>query len=263
MPDSYDLALLGLDENSEIRQLVGRFPDIQPRAYRDGEYLIRENEESQDIFIVLRGGLVVEQAPAVPGAPPLILACVLADLDDLAIVGEMACLGSQRRAASVKSSGRSHTLCLNPVHIDGILERFPGLTRVICRQFSRRLKDTAGSLVALQGRFALNPLRRMAEPGERLFAAGGQAGELFQLAAGSVRLERAGVVREVTPEDLPMGLLELEPFLRGSVHSASATVATPAFLAVIGQGEREAVVRCFPQLVLAILAAALSESPAR
>jgi 3-phosphoglycerate kinase len=69
-----------------------------------------------------------------------------------------------------------------------------------------------------------------------------------------VRLERDGAAAVLTAEALPMGLLEPEAFLRGGVHAATATAEEPAFLAVIGAAEREAVVRCFPALVLEILA---------
>jgi len=256
VPEPYDIASLGLAAGDEVLQLLRRFPEIEPLAYREGEYLIREDEASQDIFIVLRGALVVEQAPPVPGGAPVVLACVQAGPEAPAIVGEMAYLGSQRRAASVRSSGRSHALCLRPAHIDGVLEGFPALTRVICRQFSRRLQDTDRALSGLQARFALNSRRRLAQPGEPLFAQGDPATEVVQLVAGAVRLEQAGTVRILTAEDLPMGLLEPEAFLRGAAHAATASVEAPAFLAVIALAEREALVRCFPELVLRILAEA-------
>ena len=253
MPERFDLADLGLAPEAELVQLLRRFPDIEALAYREGEFLIREDEPSQDIFIAVRGALVVEQAAHIPGGAPVVLACLQAQPEALVIVGEMAYLGAQRRAAAVRSSGLSRVLRLAPVHIERILEGFPGLTRVICRQFSRRLQDTDRALCDLQGRFALNPERRLAQAGECLFACGAQAGELFQLATGAVRLERDGRVERVTPETLPSGLLGLEPFLRGGRHAASATVLEPAFLAVYGGADREAVVRCFPQLVLEIL----------
>jgi len=256
MAERIDSASLGLGEAEEVPRLLRQHPEIEAWAYREGEYLIREDEESQDIFIVLQGALVVEQAPAAPGGAPAILACVLAEPAEPAIVGEMAYLGAQRRAASVRSSGRSLALRLQPAHIDGVLEGYPGLTRVICRQFSRRLQDTDRALSGLQARFALNSRRRLAQPGEPLFAQGDPATEVVQLVAGAVRLEQAGTVRILTAEDLPMGLLEPEAFLRGAAHAATASVEAPAFLAVIALAEREALVRCFPELVLRILAEA-------
>ena len=254
MAERIDSASLGLGEAEEVPRLLRQHPEIEAWAYREGEYLIREDEESQDIFIVLQGALVVEQAPAAPGGAPAILACVLAEPAEPAIVGEMAYLGAQRRAASVRSSGRSLALRLQPAHIDGVLEGYPGLTRVICRQFSRRMQDTDRALHALQARFALDPRRRLAEPGEPLFAQGDPAAELIQLVAGAVRLECAGTVRVVTPEDLPDGFLEPEAYLRAGVHACAATVAEPAFLAVIAPAGREAVVRCYPDLALRLLA---------
>jgi CRP-like cAMP-binding protein len=254
MPEPFDFASLGLGAADEVPRLLGRCPDIEPLAYREGEYLIREDEASQDIFIVLQGALAVERAPAVPGGAPAMLACILAEPGAPAIVGEMAYLGAMRRSASVRSSGLSRALRLRPAHIEQVLEGFPELTRMICRQFSNRLRETDRSLHELQARFALNPTRRMAQAEERLFAASDPATTLYQLMAGTVRLERNGETRVLAADQLPMGLLELEPFLRGGVHAAAATVEGMAFLAEIPAGDREAVVRCFPELVLGILA---------
>jgi CRP-like cAMP-binding protein len=254
LPEPFDIARLGLGEADEGLQLLRRCPDLEALAYREGEYLIREGEEAQDIFLVLQGALVVERDPALPGGAPVMLACVLAEPVAPAIVGEMAYLGSMRRTASVRSSGLSHTLRLRPAHIDQVLDGFPGLTRMICRQFSRRLEETDRSLRDLQARFALNPRRRLAQPGERLFGAGEPAAALFQLMAGEVRLERDGVGQVLAAEALPMGLLEPEAYLRAGAHTATATVEGTAFLAEIPAGDREAVVRCFPELVLGILA---------
>jgi CRP-like cAMP-binding protein len=159
-----------------------------------------------------------------------------------------------RRSASVRSSGLSRALRLQPAHIDRVLDGFPELTRVICRQFSKRLQETDRSLRDLQARFALNPKRRMAQAGELLFSAGEPAAALFQLMAGSVRVERNGEAQVLSAEQLPMGLLEPEAYLRGGAHAASATVEGMAFLAEIPATDRAAVVRCFPELVLGILA---------
>ena len=250
MPQSYDLDSLGLDSASEPLRLFGQFPELGVLSFGEGEYLIREKEETQTIFIVLRGALVVEQAS---GATPAILACITAEQDAIAIVGEMAYLGAQARAASVRSCGRTYTLCLEPRHVEAILQGYPALTRIICRQFSQRLQETDKTLRTLQERFALGPVQRMGNPGEVLFAQGAPADRLFQLVAGSIRLEDANGVREVTAEDLPQGFLELRPFLARTPHTATATVGEAAFLVVIDAEHREAIVRCFPEQVLALL----------
>jgi CRP-like cAMP-binding protein len=252
--ERFDLASSALDVHPEIAALLEANPGIEPRIYRDGEFLMKEGEASQDIFVLLSGALVVEREGAAPGAPPAVLACITAE-DGVAIVGEMAYLGSLRRTASVRSSGMSRLLRLEPAHVDRIIEGFPMLTRVICMQFSRRLQETLASLSTLQARFALNPGRRMAQDGEVLFTQGSPAGELHQLMAGSVRLEADGRVETVTPESLPQGFLHLEAYLKGLPHPATARVEGMAFLAVLGEADKQTVVRTFPDLVLEALRA--------
>ena len=255
MPQPYAIASLNLEPGAEVLRLLAQFPDIEPVSFLDGARMVQEGEDSQEIFIVLRGALVVEQAPALAGGAPAMLACINAEPDDLAILGEMAYLGSQLRAASIRSVGRTHALRLEPRHIDGILEGFPMLTRVICRQFSRRLQDTDQSLRTLQGRFSLNPAQRMAQAGDILFTRGEPATSLFQVVAGSIRLDGPGGSRLVAPEDLSQGLLEPGPFLAGRAQAVTATAEAMTFLAVIDAAHREALVRCFPELVLELLAA--------
>jgi CRP-like cAMP-binding protein len=252
MPEPFDPAASPLAVHPEVAEFLARNPDLEGLKFRDGEFLVKEGEESQDIFILLAGGLVVERAPALPGAPPVILAC-LSPEEGVAIVGEMAYLGHLRRTASVRSAGMSEVLRLAPRHIDRILEGYPMLTRVICMQFSRRLQETLQSLSRLQARFALTPNRRVAQDGDVLFTRGAESLELHQLMAGTVRLEGDGWTRTVTPETTPQGFLDLEDFLRGGPRGCTGTVEGMAFLAVIGAQDREAVVSCFPGLALAAL----------
>jgi CRP-like cAMP-binding protein len=253
MPQAFDPASLHLEAASEEARLLAQFPDLLPLSFGDGEHLIREDATSREIYLVLRGAVVVEKASAAPGGTPVVLACLTVDPDSPAIIGEMAYLGDQPRAASVRSSGRTHALCLKPSHIDAILDGYPGLTRVICQQFSRRLQDTDQALRTLQSRFALAPTRRLAQPGEMLFSQGDPADALFQLVTGSVRLEGLEGLRILTPTELPQGFLEAGPYLAGGTHRATATVADTAFLAVIDQDHRQAWIRTFPEVVLASL----------
>jgi CRP-like cAMP-binding protein len=253
MPQAFDPASLCLNTTGEPLRLLAQFSDLLALSFGDGEFLIQEDAASREIFLLLRGAVVVEKASAAPGGMPVLLACLTVEPDCPVIVGEMAYLGDQPRAASVRSAGRTHALCLKPVHIDAILDGYPGLTRVICQQFSRRLQDTDQALRSLQSRFALAPVRRLATPGEVLFTRGAPADTLFQLVTGSVRLESPGGVRTLAPEDLPQGFLEAAPYLAGAAHRATATVAETAFLAAIDQDHRQAWIRTFPELVLASL----------
>lgn len=253
MPESFDLAKLDLDPASEVARLAAAYPGIAPRGFRDGELLTVEGEETQDVYIVLCGAFVVEKAPTQPGGRPTILATVQVDPDQPAIVGEMSLLGTHRRSANVRSVGMTRTLCLDPNHLEAVLEGFPGLTRILCRQFSTRLRDTNNRLKELQGQFALDPAQRAAEPGEVLFKAGEPADTLHQVLMGRITLVRDGVETSVTPDQLDQGFLEPRPFLAGTLHTATATVAETCFLVTVPAARREAVVRVYPSLVLGLL----------
>ena len=253
MPEAFDIRLLCLDGISELPSLVSRCPDVECLAFHDGEYLMREGEESQDLFIVVEGAYVVERPPDLPGAQASLLATVMVDPGEPSFVGEMAYFGSQRRSASVRSSGRTLALCLKRHHIDVIVEHYPGLLKIIFRQLTERLVETNGSLKELQARFALAPERRMGSAGERLFSAGDPADKLFQLLMGEIRVEDATGSRLVRPEDLAQGLLEPEAFLRGRPHRLAATVENTAFFLVVDAARREAVVRSYPGLALGLL----------
>ena len=255
MPDPIDLAQLDLDDSFEIPPLLLQHPDIELRRYRDGEMLVREGETSQDLFIVLKGSLVVECVGASPEGPPMPLAHLECDPSHPCIIGEMAYFGAQRRVATVRSVGGSLALRLQPRHVDAILAGFPRLTQILCQQFTRRLQETNAALQELQRRFDLAPERRMAQAGERLFAAGDAPTTLFQLAVGTIQLEQKGKIKNVEPQNLMEGFLEPEAFLRNHPYQASATVGSIAFLAVIDQAHKEAFVRCYPQLVLSLLEA--------
>jgi CRP-like cAMP-binding protein len=253
MPERCDPTRLELEEGSEAWRLLAAHPDIETLKFRDGEYLVRENEDSLDLFLVLKGAFVVERASHRPDLPPVILATVLCDLEKPGIVGEMAYLGTHRRSASVRSSGGSFVLRLKPAHVDAVINDFHGLTRAICAQFSWRLRETSRALAELQGRFALGPQQRLAKAGERLFTRGEPAGTLFQLVTGRVKLEGDRGEELVSPEQLPQGFLEPEAFFRNRLHTATATVETAAFLVAIDREFIQGVVRAYPELVLKLL----------
>jgi len=152
MPQAFDLKTIRTKALDEISHLVERHPDITPMQFSPGEYLVREGEASQEIYVVLAGDYVVEQAPMFPEAPRSVLARVHCSPDNLAIIGEMAYLGgSHRRTASVKASTDLQVLCLQPGHLDAIIEHSPTLTRVLCLQFAHRIRELNETIRQMEG----------------------------------------------------------------------------------------------------------------
>ena len=140
---------LALDE---IQRLRSRFPDITPMLFLPGEFLIKEGDRSQDIFIVLQGTVEIEQNSAGQGLPAAHLARLICRVDSFAIVGEMAYLGNHVRTASARVLEATHTLCLKPFHLDALMEECPMLTRVLCQQFALRLREANEALRQAQAK---------------------------------------------------------------------------------------------------------------
>lgn len=253
MPDPLDPASLDLASDPELGPLLAACPDIALLRFRDGECLVREGEEGQDLYIVRRGSLVVEKA--LPDGTPRPLAQLECSPGTPAILGEMAYFGAQVRTATVRAVGACQALHLRPAHLDAVMAGFPGLTRILCRQFTARLKEANEELRDLRARFHLAPERRMAQAGELIFAAGAPADAVFQLAMGAVRLDGPDGSKVLRAEDLPGGFLGLEAFLRKRPHAATATAEEPCFLAAIPAARRSAFLGAHPDLVLRLLEA--------
>jgi len=251
MPDPLDLATLDLASDPELGPLLAACPDIAPLRFRDGELLVTEGEDSQDLYIVRKGSLVVEKV--LPDGTRRPLAQLECSVESPVIIGEMAYFGAQRRTATVRAVGSCQALHLKPAHLDAIMAGFPGLTRILCRQFTTRLKEANEELRDLRARFDLAPMRHMAQAGEVLLRAGAPVDCLYQLAMGTVRFgEGAGAVVKRS-EDLPGGFLGLDAFLWGAAHDTTVTAEETCFLAVIGRERREAFIRSHPALVLKVL----------
>jgi CRP-like cAMP-binding protein len=252
MPDRLDPAALDLASDPEVGPLLAACPDIEVLRFRDGELLVVEGEDSQDLYIVRRGGLVVEKAqPDGTWRPLAHLECSEAAP---CIIGEMAYFGARQRTATVRAVGACQALHLKPAHLDAIMAGFPGLTRILCRQFTTRLKEANEELRELRGRFDLAPERRLVQAGETIFAAGAPAGAVFQLVLGTARVVDAQGSRLLHSEDLVGGFLGLRAYLLGLPHRESAVAEDSCFLAVIGAGQREAFLRSYPAEALAALA---------
>jgi CRP-like cAMP-binding protein len=259
MPDLLDPSALDLASDPELGPLLAAHPDIALLRYRDEERLVVEGEDSQDLFIVRRGSLVVEKA--MPDGTHRPLAQIECSAEAPVIVGEMAYFGAQRRTATVRAVGSCLALHLKPTHLDAIMAGFPGLTRILCRQFTTRLQEANDELRDLRSRFDLSAQRRMVQAGDVILRAGEPADALFQLVMGSICIGEGDGAAVLRTEDLPGGFLGLEVFLRGASHEATATAEEACFLAVIGAAHREAFIRGQPALVLQVLTARSAPHP--
>lgn len=262
MPEPYELKDIKIPEGSEFHQLIERWPDISKTRFTDGEYLIREGEECMDVFLVLCGSFVVEHAGSDPQLRPRnALAVVTCTPGAPQFVGEMAYLGQGRRTASVRAAMAVYTLCLKPDHLDVIIGEFPLLTRVLCQEFTRRLKETTAALSDLQERLRMEAEQFIAQPGQIIFERGRKADKLFQLVDGAVLRIESGQSRSLRADDLPMGFLDPGPFFGDGAYAATVKAESVAILVAISRKSKLAAARHFPELLVDAYVAAVRPNP--
>jgi CRP-like cAMP-binding protein len=263
MPEPGDWDALRLPEGSEVRALLAVFPDLELLRFHDEELLIRGGEESLDIFLVLRGSCLVEHAggPEHPGEERRAgseLAVIEGRPDAPMFAGEMAYFGGGRRTASVRSVMTTCALRLGPKHLDRIIGEspaggFPGLTRILCRQFSERLAETSAQLRFYQDRPAMRLEQVFVSAGDTLFLEGDPADRLFQLVSGPLVQETSSGETMIVPDGPNPVFVAPGRFFRGQPHEHTVRAVRPCALLAVSHDHKLAVARNFPELVLSLL----------
>jgi CRP-like cAMP-binding protein len=252
MPESYDLAELNLAEDSEIIRILDRCPGIERMRFNEGEYLIEQGDRSMDTFLVIDGGYVVERSdPDSEGCQPQFMASVLSDQTTPSFVGEMAYLGGGFRTASVRSFGRTYTLCLKPEHMDTLVEEFSFFTRILCRQFTARLTEANDLLKLHHDRLVMDTEKHFLGPGNVLFQKGEKADALFQLVRGVLRCkdDESGATEPFTID----GFIEPLPYFQETIWPYTVVVETSAVVVEVSKNSKLALTRNYPDLVLNLL----------
>lgn len=249
MPESYKLAELDITRRSEIHRFLKQCPDIAFVRFFDGEVVVREGDTGNDIYLILMGSYIVEKSHENPASTkPAVLAMVNSDLNNPSFVGEMAYFGACARTATVRSSMCTHACRLKPWHLDVILDHFPVLTRVICRQFTDRLKHTSEQLRVYQEQSTMKAEQVFKNAGDAVFKKGEPATTLYQLVLGKLKNKETGEI--VTSETTASGFIEAGAYFRGSVYSTTLVATDNALLVAIDSGSKLAVIRNFPELML-------------
>lgn len=256
MPTAFDLGELPEAERATAAAVAAACPGARPLRYADGEILIDAADLSRDMVLLLRGCALAIDPAANPGQRAgREIAVLEAQPGAPVFVGEMAALDAGARTATIVSAMTSWGLRLSAADLDTIIERFPDLTRILCRTFSERLRGAGEALRALRAGLETGARPAALAAETTLFRLGEAADRLWQLVEGEVRLEDANGARTIRPVGSAPCLLDLRAYLGGARHTATATAATACLAVAIGPGARAAVVRSHPDAVLALLAA--------
>ena len=189
---SSTLAGVPLLAGADAEALEALAADAYPRRVLAGEWLIREGDDAEDLYVVLRGRL---RAVAGVDADRRTLRV----LGPGAAIGELALLTGSVRSASVQAVRDSTLLQLGRGRFVELMERDPRFAAAVARELAAQLQ-LSGGLAAPPTRPALIALRRL-DPGvpleavasslARALSAYGPVEVLEADAAGTSAVERA------------------------------------------------------------------------
>jgi len=189
---SSTLAGVPLLAGADAEALEALAADAYPRRVLAGEWLIREGDDAEDLYVVLRGRL---RAVAGVDADRRTLRV----LGPGAAIGELALLTGSVRSASVQAVRDSTLLQLGRGRFVELMERDPHFAAAVARELAAQLQ-LSGGLAAPPTRPALIALRRL-DPGvpleavasslARALSAYGPVEVLEADAAGTSAVERA------------------------------------------------------------------------
>ena len=145
------LACVPLLAGADAEALEALAADAYPRRVLAGEWLIREGDDAEDLYVVLRGRL-----RAVAGADGRTLRV----LGPGAAIGELALLTGSARSASVQAVRDSTLLQLGRGRFVELMERDSGFAAAVARELAAQLQ-ASGGLAAPPSRPALLTLRRV------------------------------------------------------------------------------------------------------
>ena len=119
----------------------------EDRSFRDGEFVVRQGDMSDNAYLILDGSadVIVEFGGE---------ASVVARLGDSEVFGEMAMLCETPRTASVKAHGDLRTLCFEREGMLRLLREFPEMAIEMSRSLAQRLERTTTELARLRSRAA-------------------------------------------------------------------------------------------------------------
>lgn len=253
MPEPFDVHTIELPEDSEVHALLRDFPDIGGVRFANDEFVVHGEDTEMDIFLLLRGNCLVEQADAArertPGSE---LAVLRADPDAPVFVGEMAYLGGGYRTAAVRSVMATHALRLKSTHLDHIIDKLPDMTRILCRQFARRLSEANNFIKSFQKKNTMDVSQRFLGPGDVLVEVGTPVKILYQVVDGCLAETGAGSA-VFHPADTTPVFVHPESFFSESPHPHTVVARVQTIVVGLGVARKEAVVRNFPELALQLL----------
>ncbi|MDP7034108.1 MAG: cyclic nucleotide-binding domain-containing protein [Planctomycetota bacterium] len=255
MPES--LSIDDLLEDECLAELV-RDDELGVRRwmYEDGEIVLREGERATQLYVLESGALRIETGQADESDQGRILATVISEKDRRRAFGEMAFFLDGVRTATVRSVGSSRVLEVQETGITLLFRRFPDLVLELFSDLVSKLRLTTESFEAMRDAQEI-PIEEIfigSEEAGVFLEIGDRVDRLYRVTSGTVRLvDSEGKEERVSDNDSKGSFLLATAFLRGELSEVRIEVDAGTVLQSIDSASREAVIRAFPELALAII----------
>jgi CRP-like cAMP-binding protein/thioredoxin reductase len=243
--------LFAASEEADLREA---FLSAETRDAADGEVLVRQNDYTNSVLVVLAGAVEVSITPeGQAGAERRV-----ATLGPGRFFGEMGLISGQRRNATVRAAGPARLVEVPRRAMLKLMAVAPAVKRRVDETFLVRAFQTylfpdvpRDSLERLVGEATVETRRR----GEVVFEEGAEGDAFFVVRSGMVKVSQGRGERERVLSYLPAGNFFGEAaLLPGSRRGATVTTIFPSELIRLGSDRFQAFVERNPELGPRLLA---------
>ncbi len=160
-PETALLKKIPLFDGLDQQQLEKVAAVCRKKDYGEGDVLIREGEQGDEMFVVMEGKVGISRriATELPGGEKMSFEKKLAVLDAGSYFGELAMLENDVRSATVRAESPLRTLVIKSEKMQALMEKdvdlgfkvLKAMSKVMCR----RLRKSNADIAKLMTAFAL------------------------------------------------------------------------------------------------------------
>jgi len=237
-------------KKEELIRLMEKF---QPKKFPKGDFICREGEQGDSLFVISRGSVGIFREDSKKGK------IFLNTLKEGEFFGEFAFFSQSPRSATAEALEEMEILEISKDDLDEIVREFPGVSKILWNFYQERLVDT---LLATSGLFqSFFPQERkeiIPKFTPQLFSTGtlvleeGASGDCFYIIKkGEVEV----FTRDIQGEVLPLARLREGDFfgeislVTGRPRTASVRVLQAAELLRLGKEDFDQILKRYPKIL--------------
>lgn len=246
-------SVIPLFSDFKKEELVRLMQKIQARRFPKGEFVCREGEVGDSLYVISRGSVGIFREDPKRGK------ILLNTLKEGDFFGEFAFFSQARRTATGEALEETEILEISKGDLDEVIREFPGVSQVLWSFYRERVMDTLLATSTLfqsispQDRKGLLPKFRVAEfaAGDLVLEEGTPGDCLYLIKKGEVEV----FTKDVRGEDLPLARLREGDFFgeialaTGRPRTASVKASRPVELLRLQKEDFDQILQTHPEIL--------------